>query len=77
MATKSKHSVDIVDRPLTKNRLEVCHNFGVAFYASAVGRDLPLVQIPTVSLSAFAYLFSELIQYTLDRAASTTELEDR
>ena len=34
-------------------------------------------QLSTVSLSAFAYLFSELIQYTLDRAASTTELEDR
>lgn len=38
---------------------------------------MPCLQIPTVSLSAFAYLFSELIQYTIDRATSTTELEER
>jgi hypothetical protein len=36
-----------------------------------------IMQIPTVSLSAFAYLFSELIQYAMDRASSTGELEDR
>lgn len=35
------------------------------------------MQVPTVSFSAFAYLFSELIQYTIDRAQSTSELEDR
>lgn len=36
-----------------------------------------LLQVATVSLSAFAYLFSELIQYTVDRATSTSELEER
>lgn len=51
----AKHSLDIVDRPITKNKAE----------------------IPTVSLSAFAFLFSELIQYTVDRATSTSELEER
>ncbi|EFJ44251.1 hypothetical protein VOLCADRAFT_76372 [Volvox carteri f. nagariensis] len=50
-----KHSLNIVDRPLSKNRSEV----------------------PTVSLSAFAYLFSEYIQYLVDRANSISELEDR
>lgn len=35
------------------------------------------LQVPTVSLSAFAYLFSELIQYAMDRASSTTDLEER
>ncbi|MEW5298598.1 MAG: hypothetical protein WDW38_000673 [Sanguina aurantia] len=34
-------------------------------------------EVPTVSLSAFAYLFSELIQYAMDRASSTTDLEER
>lgn len=51
----SKQSLNILDRPIPKNKLE----------------------IPTVSLSAFAYLFSELIQYTMDRASSTTELQER
>lgn len=36
-----------------------------------------VVQVPTVSLSAFAFLFSELIQYTMDRATSTADLEER
>jgi hypothetical protein len=35
------------------------------------------LDIPTVSLSAFAYLFSELISYAMDRSGSITELEDR
>ncbi|GLC37374.1 hypothetical protein PLESTB_001594200 [Pleodorina starrii] len=51
----ARHSLNIVDRPLSKNRSEV----------------------PTVSLSAFAYLFSEYIQYLVDRANSISELEDR
>mmetsp|Transcript_25616 Transcript_25616/g.65011 ORF Transcript_25616/g.65011 Transcript_25616/m.65011 type:complete len:202 (-) Transcript_25616:369-974(-) len=55
MGSRSKQSMNIVDRPITKNKLE----------------------IPTVSLSAFAYLFSELIQYAMDRASSTVELDDR
>ncbi|KAJ9531243.1 hypothetical protein QJQ45_006681 [Haematococcus lacustris] len=33
--------------------------------------------VSSVSLSAFAYLFSELIQYAMERATSTGELEDR
>lgn len=51
----TKHAVNIIERPLARNKLD----------------------IPTVSLSAFAYLFSELISYAMDRAASITELEDR
>eukprot|EP00882_Tetradesmus_deserticola_P015907 GHRQ01016963.1.p1 GENE.GHRQ01016963.1~~GHRQ01016963.1.p1 ORF type:complete len:203 (+),score=77.37 GHRQ01016963.1:626-1234(+) len=51
----SKHALNITDRPLARNKLD----------------------IPTVSLSAFAYLFSELISYAMDRAASITELEER
>lgn len=51
----TKHALNIVERPLARNKLD----------------------IPTVSLSAFAYLFSELISYAMDRAASITELEDR
>lgn len=54
-AAPSKHALNITDRPLARNKLD----------------------IPTVSLSAFAYLFSELISYAMDRAASITELEDR
>jgi hypothetical protein len=43
--------------------------------------DRPLAktraEIPTVSFSAYAYLFGELISYAMDRAASITELEER
>lgn len=43
--------------------------------------DRPLARskldIPTVSLSAYAYLFSELIGYAVERSGSITELEDR
>ena len=35
------------------------------------------MQLPTVSLSAYAYLLSELIQYAVEKASSTGELEDR
>lgn len=35
------------------------------------------LDIPMVSLSAFAYLFSELIGYAVERSGSITELEDR
>jgi len=51
----AKHAVNIIERPLARNKLDTT----------------------TVSLSAFAYLFSELISYAMDRAASITELEDR
>jgi hypothetical protein len=52
---QSKHALNIVDRPISKNKLD----------------------IPTVSFSAYAYLFSELISYAMERAASITELEER
>lgn len=43
--------------------------------------DRPLTknkaEVPTVSLSAFAYLFSEYIQYLVDRANSISDLEER
>lgn len=52
---QSKHALNIVDRPISKNKLDIA----------------------TVSFSAYAYLFSELISYSVDRAASITELEDR
>lgn len=44
-----------------------------------VDRPLPKARpdVPTVSLSAFAFLFSEIISYAMDRAASVTELEER
>jgi hypothetical protein len=34
-------------------------------------------EVPNVSISAFALLFSELISYSMDRSASITELEER
>lgn len=44
-----------------------------------VDRPIPKTraEVPTVSFSAYAYLFSELISYAMDRAASITELEER
>jgi len=44
-----------------------------------IDRPIPKTrpEIPTVSFSAYAYLFSELISYAMDRAASITELEER
>jgi hypothetical protein len=44
-----------------------------------VERPLPRsrLDVGSVSLSAYAYLFGELISYAMDRAASITELEDR
>lgn len=33
--------------------------------------------VPQISLSAFAYLFSEMIQYNKDRVDSIAELENR
>lgn len=76
----------IVDRPLTKNKAEVSLSNNVDM---AKCPDLPMnivaslpcaqtrVQVPTVSLSAFAYLFSEYIQYLVDRANSISDLEER
>lgn len=55
MAGRPKQSLNILDRPLPKNRLE----------------------IPTVSLSAYAFLTSEIIQYTMDNASSTSDLDER
>mmetsp|Transcript_2813 Transcript_2813/g.4425 ORF Transcript_2813/g.4425 Transcript_2813/m.4425 type:complete len:202 (-) Transcript_2813:152-757(-) len=49
-------------------------------------RNLNIVERPLIkqkpektvlSLSAFAYLYSELIQYNIDKSANTTELEER
>lgn len=40
-------------------------------------RPLSKSRLETVSFSAYAYLFSELISYAMDRAASITELEER
>ncbi|KAI8476461.1 MAG: component of TRAPP complex [Monoraphidium minutum] len=44
-----------------------------------VDRPIPKTrpEVPTVSFSAYAYLFGELISYATDRAASITELEER
>lgn len=44
-----------------------------------IDRPIPKTraEVPTVSFSAYAYLFSELISYATDRAASITELEER
>lgn len=55
LSRANKHSLNIVDRPIARNKLDVL----------------------TVSLSAYAYLFSELISYAIDRATSIPELEDR
>mmetsp|Transcript_16323 Transcript_16323/g.27984 ORF Transcript_16323/g.27984 Transcript_16323/m.27984 type:complete len:204 (+) Transcript_16323:148-759(+) len=52
---RSRHALNIVERPLPKIKAE----------------------IPTVSLSAMTYLLSELIQYAIEKASSTNELEDR
>jgi hypothetical protein len=44
-----------------------------------VERPIPKARsdVPTVSFSAYAHLFSELISYAMERAASITELEER
>ncbi|GBF89122.1 hypothetical protein Rsub_01839 [Raphidocelis subcapitata] len=44
-----------------------------------VERPIPKTraEVSTVAFSAYAYLFSELISYAMDRAASITELEER
>jgi hypothetical protein len=44
-----------------------------------VDRPIPKArgEVPTVSFSAYAYLFGELISYAMDRAASISELEER
>lgn len=81
----SKQALNIVDRPLSKNK-EVGNSLSVAGHKKAEIICVPwlptthymaTLQVPTVSLSAFAYLFSELIQYAMDRASSTTDLEER
>ncbi|GAX80659.1 hypothetical protein CEUSTIGMA_g8094.t1 [Chlamydomonas eustigma] len=55
MAGRPKQALNIVDRPLSKNKLE----------------------LSTVSVSAFAFLTSEIIQYTMDNASNTTDLDER
>ncbi|KAG1678957.1 hypothetical protein FOA52_013020 [Chlamydomonas sp. UWO 241] len=42
-------------------------------------RPLPKTrqEVPTVSLSAFAFLTSEILQYTMDNASSTSDLDER
>ena len=57
MATRDKprHSSNLYDRPIAKNKLE----------------------IPTVSLSAQSFLTSEILQYSMDNASSTSDLDER
>eukprot|EP00955_Chlamydomonas_euryale_P100330 365276-Chlamydomonas_euryale.AAC.13 len=38
---------------------------------------IPPTQVPTVSVSAFAFLTSEILQYTLENASSTRDLDER
>lgn len=47
--------------------------------ANIVDRPLPktAAAAPTVAFSAWAHLFSELISYSMGRAATITELEER
>jgi hypothetical protein len=89
---RGSHAASIVDRPLPRGAaaagggggggprvaglaLPVVGGGGGSGSGAAgggVGGDLP-----TVSLSAYSHLFSELIAYSLDRSSSIAELEDR
>lgn len=71
-----KQTLNIVDRPVPKTKAEVQQQ-SLAWRCSRKHDVLFNAQVPTVSLSAYAYLLSELIQYAMDRASSTGELEDR
>ena len=93
MAGRPKQLLNILDRPLPKNRLDASpmrcmqacepmpslrpsHAARVARMHARQGARV-LLQIPTVSLSAYAFLTSEIIQYTMDNASSTTDLDER
>jgi hypothetical protein len=85
-----RRSLNILDRPLPKTRQEVKRE-GVRHHAHArscvamhpcMAHTHPMrasrtSQVPTVSLSAFAFLTSEILQYTMDNASSTSDLDER
>jgi hypothetical protein len=80
-----KGAPPLLDRPLSKGRSEVGASFKQWNSASLgragrVGRRVcahPSSRLAQVSLSAFAFLFSELVQYCQQRVSRVTELENR
>uniref|UniRef100_A0A6U2GSP5 Trafficking protein particle complex subunit n=1 Tax=Chlamydomonas euryale TaxID=1486919 RepID=A0A6U2GSP5_9CHLO len=52
---------------------------GGARRVNVLERPLPRArqEVPTVSVSAFAFLTSEILQYTLENASSTRDLDER
>jgi hypothetical protein len=89
-ATRQTKKLNIVDRPLGKGRQEVRVAWELPSHHSAVRSDRPFAaqlmprrsppprtRAQLVSQSAFALLFSELIQYSQARSSTASELERR
>ena len=72
----------VVDRPMPKGKAEVKQTHGARARARD-GRRAPPLPTPApsppfqVSLAAFAFLFSELVQYNQARVSNIGELERR
>jgi hypothetical protein len=63
-----------LDRPLRTQRQEVCDSSARSASAAQDAHALSFIW-HQVSLSSFAFLFSELVQYHQSRVSSVTELE--
>jgi len=63
-----------LDRPLRTQRQEVCDSSARSASATQDAHALSFIW-RQVSLSSFAFLFSELVQYHQSRVSSVTELE--
>jgi hypothetical protein len=81
---RGSQAVSIVDRPLPRGAAAAGRGLAgvsaaAAASASASGGGGGGIagDLPTVSLSAYAHLFAELIAYSMDRSSSIAELEDR
>ena len=69
---KTSSKVGILDRSIAKSKGEVTINMNLSPKSDEILHIRNMIQ---VSLSAFALLFSELVQYNQNRVTSVADLE--
>ena len=76
MFSASALRLNIVDRPLAKGKAEARFPLQMLHRDCLVSCQPPALNVQ-VSLSAFAFLFSEIVQYSQTRVSNIGELERR
>ena len=77
MFSASALRLNIVDRPLAKGKAEVRFFLLLMLRQDCLQTSQPPALGVQVSLSAFAFLFSEIVQYSQTRVSNIGELERR